>query len=161
MFSRSPTQEPYSPFRDNDVAITPPVTTKFNIQPLIPYNVVLHERQSPRKNVTGTVEAAARTLRRAPLGNTSTRLLRPNTSTQGKAQWLFTSYLPDIVTGYKFPETKIQKQSGTKPNKTPSQTQKTHHQNQRKPSFRITALLYIWGMFLNANTIQFFSVSKQ
>ena len=87
-----------------------------------------HERQPPRDNVTKIVDAAARSLRRTPPANTSNLQLRPNTSSQRKAEPLFTAYLPDIVTSYNSPERKPQKQSGTKFSKTPAGKRKTHHQ---------------------------------
>ena len=102
--SRSPVSEPPSPHTRNDVAIQSPITPQIDIQPLIPENDFLHERQSPGDNVTETVDAAARNLWRTPPSNTSTMQLRPNTSSQRKAQPLFTSYLPDIVTSYNSPE---------------------------------------------------------
>ena len=98
VFSRLPTLEQPSPHTRNDVAIQSPITPQIDIQPLIPENAFLHERQSPGDNVTAIVDAAARNLRRTPPANTSTMQLRPNTSSQRKAQPLFTSYLPDIVT---------------------------------------------------------------
>ena len=54
--------------------------------------------------------------------------VRPNTSSQRKAQPLFTTYLPDIKTSYNSPERKIQKQSRTNFNKTPTGKRKTHNQ---------------------------------
>ena len=110
VFSPSPTLEPPSPHTRNDVAIQSPVTPQIEIQPLIPQNDFLHERQSPGDNVTKIVDAAARSLRRTPPANTSTMQLRSNTSSQRKTQPLFTSYLPDIVTSYNSPERKPQKQ---------------------------------------------------
>ena len=98
VFSRSPTLEQPSPHTTNDVAIQTPITPQIDIQPLIPENAFLHERQSPGDNVTEIVDAAARNLRRAPPANTSTMQLRTNTSSQRKAQPLFTTYLPDIIT---------------------------------------------------------------
>ena len=109
VFSPSPTLEQPSPHPRNDVAIQSPATPQIEIQPLIPENDFLHERQSPGDNVTEIVDAAARNLRRIPPANTSTMQLRPNTSSQRKAQPLFTSYLPDIVTSYNSPERKTQK----------------------------------------------------
>ena len=53
--------------------------------------------------------------------------LRPNTSSQRKAQPLFTSYLPDLVTKYNPPERKTQKQSGTE-FKTSLEKRKMDHQ---------------------------------
>ena len=128
VFSRSPTAEQHSPHTDTDVASQLPTTLQIDIQPLIPANDFPHERQSTRDNVTEIVDAAARNLRRTPPANTSTMQLRPNTSSQRKAQPLFTAYLPDIVTGYNSPDRKTQKQSGTKVNKTPSGKRKTQHQ---------------------------------
>ena len=128
VFSPSPTLEPPSLHTRNDVAIQSPITPQIDIQPLIPENAFLHERQSPGDHVTEIVDAAARTLRRTPPANTSNMQLRPNTSSQRKAQPLFTSYLPDIVTSYNSPERKPQKQSGTKFSKTPAGKRKTHHQ---------------------------------
>ena len=128
VFSRSPTSEQPSPHTRNDVAIQPPITPQINLQALIPENAFLHERQSPGDNVTAIVDAAARNLGRTPPANTSIMQLRPNTSSQRKAQPLFTSYLPDIVTSYNSPERKTQKQSGTKFSKTASGKRKTHPQ---------------------------------
>ena len=128
VFSPSPTLEQPSPHPRNDVAIQSPVTPQIEIKPLIPENDFLHERQSPGDNVTEIVDAAARSLRRTPPANTSNMPLRPNTSSQRKAQPLFTSYFPDIVTSYNSPERKPQKQSGTKFSKTPAGKRKTHHQ---------------------------------
>ena len=109
VFSRSPASEKPSPHTRNDVAIQPPTTPQIDKQPLIPENAFLHERQSPGDKVTEIVDAAARNLRRTPPANTSTMQLRPNTSSQRKAQPLFTSYLPDIATSYNSPERKTQK----------------------------------------------------
>ena len=128
VFSPSPTREQPSPYTRNDVAIQPPVTPQIDIQPLIPENAFLHERQSPGDNVTEIVDAAARNLRRTPPANTSTLQLRPNTSSQRKAEPLFTAYLPDIVKSYNSPEQKPQKKSGTKFSKTPAGKRKTYHQ---------------------------------
>ena len=128
VFPRAPTLEQPSPYTRNYVAIQSPTTPQIGIQPLIPENDFLYERQSPGDNVTEIVDAAARNLRRTPLANTSTMQLRPNTSSERKAQPLFTTNLPDIVTSYNSPERKTQKQSGTKFTKTPSGKQKTHHQ---------------------------------
>ena len=127
MSSRSPTLEQPSPHTENDVAIQSSTTQQIDIQPLIPENAFLHERQSPRDNVTEIVDAAARNLERTPPANTSTMQLRSNTSIQRKTQPLFTSYLPDIVTSYNSPERITQKQSGTKFSETPSGKRKTHH----------------------------------
>ena len=127
-FSPSPTLELPSPHTRTDVAIQSPITPQIDIQPLMPENAFLHEIQSPGNNVTKIVDAAARNLRRTPPANTSNMQLRPNTSSQRKAQPLFTSYLPDTVTSYNSPERKPQKQSGTKFNKTPAGKRKTHHQ---------------------------------
>ena len=128
VFSPSPTLEQPSPHPRNDVAIQSPVTPQIEIQPLTPENDFLQERRSPGDNVTEIVDAAARSLRRTPPANTSNMQLRPNTSSQRKAQPLFTSYLPDIVTRYNSAERKPQKQSGTKFSKTPAGKRKTHHQ---------------------------------
>ena len=128
MFSRSATPEPPSPHEGNDVETHSPITPQIDIQFLIPENAFLHERQSPRENVTEIVDAAARNLRRTPPANTSTMQLRPNRSAQRKAQPLFTTYLPDIKTSYKSPERKTHKQSGSKFNKTHTGKRKTHHQ---------------------------------
>ena len=106
MFSRSPAQEQHSPQTEDDVAIQPPTTLQIDIQPLIPENALLNESQLPRDNVTELVDAAARNLKSTPPANTSMLKLRPNTSTQRKAQPLFTSYLPDIVTIYNSPDTR-------------------------------------------------------
>ena len=128
VFLPSPTLEKPSPHSRNDVEIQSPTTPQIEIQPLFPENDFRHERQSPGDNVTEIVEAAARSLRRTPPANTSNMQLRPNTSSQRKAQPLFTSYLPDIVTSYNSPERKPQKQSGTKFSETPAVKRKTHHQ---------------------------------
>ena len=128
VFSRSPTVEQPSPHPRNDVEKQSTTTPQIDIQPLIPENAFLHERQSPSDNVTEIVEAAARSLMRTPPANTSNMQLRPNTSSQRKAQPLFTSYLPDIVISYNSPERKTEKQSGTKFYKTHSGKRKTHHQ---------------------------------
>ena len=87
--------------------------------------------------------------------------LRPITSSQRKAQPLFTSYLPDIPTEYNSPGRNVQKQSGSNISKTPSGKRKTHHQKERRFPLRITTLLYIWGTFFIANTIQYSTVNKQ
>ena len=126
--SRSLTPEQPSPHIRNNVAKQSPTTPQLDIQPILPENAFLHERQSPGDNVTEIVDAAARNLRRTPRANTSTMQLRPNTSSRRKAQPPFTSYLPDIVTSYNSPERKTQKQSGTKFTKTLSGKRKTHHQ---------------------------------
>ena len=127
VFSPSPTLEPPSPHARDDVAKSP-ITPPIDIQPLIPENVFLHGSQLSVDNVTEIVDAAVRSLRRTPPANTSNMQLRPNTSSQRKAQPLFTSYLPDIVTSYNSSERKPQKQSGTKSSKTPAGKRKTHHQ---------------------------------
>ena len=161
MFSRSATPEQPSPHEGNDVATHSPTTPYIDIQPLIPENDFLHERQSPPDNITEIVDAAARNLRRTPPADRSTMQLGPNTSTQRKAQPLFTSYLPDTLTGYNSPERKTHKQSGSKINKTPTGKRKTHQQKQQRSPFRITTLLYMRGTFLVANTIQYSTVNKQ
>ena len=129
VFSRSPIPEQPSSHAEDDVAIQSPTPLQIDIQPLIPENAFLHERQSTRDNVTEIVDAAARNLRTTPPANTSKMQLRPNTSSQRKTQPHFTSYLPDIVTSYNSPERKTQKQSGTKFIKTPTGKQKSHQQN--------------------------------
>ena len=159
--SRSPASEQLSPHRTNDVVIQSSPITPMDIQSLIPENEFLHERQSPRDNVTEIVDAADRNVRRTLPANTSTMQLRPNTSSQRKAQSLFTSNLPDIVPSYNTPERRMQKKSGTKFSKTPSGKRKTHSQKERRSPFRITTLLYIWGTFSIANTIQYSTVGKQ
>ena len=128
VFSRSPVLEQPSPHTKDDVPIQSPTIPQIDIQSLIPENAFLHERQSPGDNVTEIVDAAARNLRRTTPANTSTMQLRPNASSQRKAQPLFTSYLPDIVTSFNSSERKTQKHSGTKLQKTPSGKRKTHHQ---------------------------------
>ena len=128
VFSRSPALEPPSPHTRNDVAIQSPTTPQIDIQTVIPENAFLHGRQSPCDNVTEIVDAAARNLSRKTPANTSKMQLRPNTSSQGKAQPLFTSYLPDRVTNYNSPERQTQKQSGTKSNKASTGKRKTQHQ---------------------------------
>ena len=128
VFSLSPTLEQPSPHTRNDVEIHSTITPQIDIKPIIPENAFLHGRQSPGDNVTEIVDAAARNLRRTPAANTSTMQLRPNTSSQRKAQPLFTTNLRDIITSYNSPERKTQKQSGTKINKTPTGKRKTHHQ---------------------------------
>ena len=60
VFSRPPTLERPSPHAGSDVAIQSPTTLQVDIQPLIPENAFLHERQSPRDNVTETVDTAAK-----------------------------------------------------------------------------------------------------
>ena len=161
VFSRSPTLEQPSPYTRNDVAIQSPITPQIDLQPLIPENAFLHERHSPADNVIAIVDAAARNLRRTPPANTSAMQLRPNTSSQRRAQSLFTSYLPDIVTSYKSPERKTQNLSGTKFKKTPAVKRKTQHQKQRRSYFRIKTLLYIWVTLFITNTIQYSTVNKQ
>ena len=56
VFSRSPVSEQPSPHTREDVAIQSPTTPQTDIQPLIPENDFLHERQSPRDNVTEIVD---------------------------------------------------------------------------------------------------------
>ena len=63
VFSRSPTLEQPSPHARNDVAIQSPTTLQIDIQPLIPEDASLLERQSPCENVTEIVDAAARSFR--------------------------------------------------------------------------------------------------
>ena len=128
VFSPSPTLEQPSPHPRNDVAIQSPTTPQIEIQPLIPENDFPPERQSPGDNITEIVEVAARCLRKTPPANTSTMQLRPNTSSQRKAQPLFASDLPDTLTEYNSPERKTQKQSGTKFHEPPTGKRKTHHQ---------------------------------
>ena len=93
VFSQSPASQQPGPHTRNDNTIQSPTTPQLDIQPLIPDNAFLHEKQSPGDNVTEIVDAAARNLRRTPPANTSTMQLRPNTSSQRKTQPLFTSYL--------------------------------------------------------------------
>ena len=157
VLSRSLASEQPSPHTRNDVAIQSP---QIDIQPLIPEIDFLHERLSPRDNITEIADAAAGNLRRTPPANTSTMQLRPNTSSQRKAQPLFTSYLPDIVTSYNSPERKNQKQSGTIFIKILLAKRKTHHQKEGKSPFKITTLLCIWGTPFIANTIPYSTVNK-
>ena len=117
--SQLPPLEQLSPNTRNDVAIPSPTTPHIDKQPLIPENAFLYEKQSPRDNVTEIVDAAARDLRGTPRANTSQMQLRPKTSSHGKSQPLFTSYLLDIVTSCNSPERETQKQSGTQFKKTP------------------------------------------
>ena len=91
--SRSPILEQPSPHTGHDVAIQSPPITPVDIQPLIPENDLLHERQSPRHNVTEIVDAAARNLRRTPPANRCNMQLRPNTSSQREAQPLCTRHI--------------------------------------------------------------------
>ena len=128
VFSRSPTLEQPSPHAENDVAIQSPPITPIDIQPLIPDNDLLYERPSPRDNVTAIVDAAARNLRRTPPANTSNMQLRPHTSSQRKAQPLFKTYLPNILTDYNSPERKMSKQSDAKRIKVSAQKRKTPYQ---------------------------------
>ena len=107
MFSQPPTLEKPCPPAGKDVAIQSPTTLQIDIQPLIPENAFIHRRQSPRNNVTEIVDAAAKYLERAPPANKSKIQSRPNTSSQRKAQPLFTSYLPEILTEYNSPEQKV------------------------------------------------------
>ena len=72
VFSRSTASEQPSPHTKNDVAIQSPTIPQIDIQPLIPDNYFLHERQSPCDNVTEIMDAAARNLRGTPPANTST-----------------------------------------------------------------------------------------
>ena len=94
------------PHKGKGVAIQSPTIPPIDKQPLIRHIAPLHQRQSPGDNVDEIVEATARNLRRTPPANTSKMQLRPNTSTQRKAQPIFTSYLPDIVKGYNSPDRK-------------------------------------------------------
>ena len=103
VFSRSPASEQPSPHTRHDVAIQSPTTPELDIEPLIPENAFLHERQSPRNNVTELVEAAAENVRKTPPQNTFKMQLRPITSSQREAQPLYTSYLTDILTDYNPP----------------------------------------------------------
>ena len=93
VFSQSPTLAQPSHYAGNDVEIQSPITylPPVNIQSLIPENAFLHERKSPRDNVTEIMDAAAKILRRTPPAITSKMQLRPDTSSQRKAQPLFTS----------------------------------------------------------------------
>ena len=125
---RSPASEQPRPPARTDVATYSPTTLQIDIQPLLPENDFLHERQSPRDNVTEIVDAAARNLRRTPPANTSNMQLGPNTSSQRKAHPLFTTYLPDILTDYISPEREISKQSAAKRIKVSTQKRKTYHQ---------------------------------
>ena len=124
VLSQSPTLEQPSPHAGDAVAIQSPTTLQIDMQPLIPENASLHEKQSARDNVTEIVDAASRNPRRIPAANTSKMQLRPNTSSHRKSQPLFTSYLPDIVTSYNSPERQTQKQSGTKSKKLLSENEK-------------------------------------
>ena len=118
IFSRSPALEHPISHTGNDVAIQSPTIPEIDLHLLIPNTAFLHEGQSPRNRNSETVDAATRHLRTPPA----------NTSTQRKAQPIFTSYFPDIVTGYNSPRRKTQQQSGTKLNRTPSHKRKIHHQ---------------------------------
>ena len=60
------------------------------------------------------VDAADRNLRRTPPAKTSNMQLRPNTTSQKKAQPLFTTYLPNTLAEYISPERKMSKQSDAK-----------------------------------------------
>ena len=71
VFSQSPPLEQLSPNTGKDVAIQSPTTLQSDIQPLIPENAYLHERQSPRDNVTNIVDAASRNLRKTLSANKS------------------------------------------------------------------------------------------
>ena len=129
MFSHSPTLEQPSPHAENDVAIQSPPNTPINVQPLIPEDDFPYERQSPYDNLTAIVDAAARNLRRTPAAKTSNMQLRPNTSSQRKAQPLFTTYLPNTLTEYNSPERKMCKQSDAKRiKKVSAQTRKMPYQ---------------------------------
>ena len=128
VFSPSQTLAQPSPHTGNDVAIQTLTTLQFDIQHLIRDNDLLHERKSPRDNVMDILDAAARNLRRTPPANTSNVQLRPNTSSQRKAQPLFTTYLPDIRTHYNSPERKISKQWDAKRIKVSTRKRKMPHQ---------------------------------
>ena len=130
VFSHSPTLEQPSPHAENDVAIQSPPNMPINVQPPIPEVDFPYERQSPYDNVTAIVDAAARNLRRTPPAKTSNTQLRPNTSSQRKAQPLFTTYLPNTLTDYITPERKMSKQSDAKRIKKVS-AQKRKMQNQK------------------------------
>ena len=71
VLSRLPTLQQPRPHAGDDVAIQSPTTLQSDMQSLIPENASLHERQSPRDNVTEVVDAASRNLRRTPPANTS------------------------------------------------------------------------------------------
>ena len=81
MFTWSPVQEPPSPLTVNDVAISIKDTPQTEIQPPMSKNAFLHRRQPPCDNATEHVETAARSLRKTPPANTSTKDLRSKTST--------------------------------------------------------------------------------
>ena len=157
MFSQSPALARPSPNTRTDVAIQSPTTLQINM----PANAFLYKRQSPRDNVTESVDAAARNLRRILPSNTSKMQLRPNTSSQRKAQPLFTSYLPDMLTDYNSKERKISRKSDAKRVKVSPPKRKTPHQKKYTPSFRITTPLYVWTTLFIANTIQYSTVNKQ
>ena len=127
-FSRSPILEQPSPNTRNDVAIQSPITPQIDIQPLTPENAFLYAIQLPRDNVTGIMDAAARSLRRTAPANTSQMQPRPSTSSQRKAKPLFTSNLPDILTHYNSPARDISKQSDAKRIKSSVQKRKSPHQ---------------------------------
>ena len=86
VFSQSATLEQHT---GNEVAIQSPTTRHNDIQPLIPENAFLYGTHSPRD----IADAAARNLMTTPPANTSKMQLRPSTSSQRKAQPLFTSDL--------------------------------------------------------------------
>ena len=65
---------------------------------------------------------------RTPPANTPTMQVRLNTSAQRKAQQLFTSFLPNIVTEYNSREKKTKKQPDSKFAKVPTQKPMTYHQ---------------------------------
>ena len=128
VFWQSSTFEQPSPQVRSDAAIQSPPITKNDIQPPTPDNDLLHERKSPRDNLTEDEDAAPKNFRRKPPANTSNMQLRFNTSSQRKAQPLFTTYLRDILMEYNSPERKISKQSDAKRIKVSTQTRTTLHQ---------------------------------
>ena len=62
MFSQSSTLEQRSPYTRHDVAKQSRTIAPIDMQPLIPENAFLHERQPLSDNVTEIVDAAARNL---------------------------------------------------------------------------------------------------
>ena len=104
MPTRSPAQEPLSPFTNNDISITLQNFSQSEKQPFLTITTCLHGRQLSRHNRGEHGEAAARNLQRTLPTKESILHLQLNTSTEQKVQSSFMAYLPEIFTDYNSPD---------------------------------------------------------
>ena len=87
--------------------------------------------------------------------------LRPNTSAQRRAPPLFSSYLTDELADYNSPNRKISKRSDAKRIKSSAQIRKSSYEKQHRSAVRLTTVLFAWGTFFFAHTVQYSTVNKQ